>query len=198
MATANDRAVLQSIFHPNTPFGEISAELEEVQEEDGAGAAFDPELLEQATELEIQGVAAAEAGDLDKALERFDRAIRLLPERATAYNNRAQALRLNGDVASARKDLDMTLKLSKGVGRVACQGFVQRGLIQRLQGQEEAARKDFEQAASLGSTFARQQLVLMNPYAALCNQMLSEVVKKLHCPREEPQQEASSREKECH
>ncbi|XP_061448604.1 tetratricopeptide repeat protein 36 isoform X2 [Rhineura floridana] len=132
MATANDRAVLQSIFHPNTPFGEISAELEEVQEE------------------------------------------------------------------GARKDLDMTLKLSKGVGRVACQGFVQRGLIQRLQGQEEAARKDFEQAASLGSTFARQQLVLMNPYAALCNQMLSEVVKKLHCPREEPQQEASSREKECH
>lgn len=35
MATANDRAVLQSIFHPNTPFGEISAEdeTEQMQEE---------------------------------------------------------------------------------------------------------------------------------------------------------------------
>lgn len=42
---------------------------------------------------------AAEAGDLGTALERFGQAISLLPERASAYNNRAQARRLQGDVA---------------------------------------------------------------------------------------------------
>lgn len=42
---------------------------------------------------------AAEAGDLSTAVERFGQAINLLPERASAYNNRAQARRLQGDVA---------------------------------------------------------------------------------------------------
>ncbi|XP_063166932.1 tetratricopeptide repeat protein 36 [Candoia aspera] len=179
MATVNDRAVLQTIFHPNVPFDEDSEEEQEKQQAIQEGG-FDPELLKQATHLEAQGIAAAEGGDLELALEKINQAIQLLPERASAFNNRAQALRLKGDVARALEDLETALKLSKGVGPVACQGFVQRGLIQRLQGQEEAARKCFEQAAGLGSTFARRQLVLMNPYAALCNQMLSEVIKKLH------------------
>lgn len=82
--------------------------------------------------------------------------------------------------SEALEDLEAALKLSKGAGPVARQGFVQRGLIQRLQGQDEAARSSFEQAAALGSIFARQQLALMNPYAALCNQMLSEVMRKSH------------------
>ncbi|XP_042333290.1 tetratricopeptide repeat protein 36 [Sceloporus undulatus] len=181
MATANDRAVLQSIFHPNNPFAELSG-AESEKEAEGEEGAFDPELLGRATELEALGVAQAETGDLEEALVTFGLAIQLLPERASAYNNRAQALRLKGDVAGALEDLDTALRLSKGTGSVACQGFVQRGLIRRLQGQEDEARGDFEQAARLGSAFARQQLVQMNPYAALCNQMLSEVMKQLQGP----------------
>ncbi|XP_053125315.1 tetratricopeptide repeat protein 36 [Hemicordylus capensis] len=195
MATSKDKAVLESIFHPHAPFGGISAEEEQQpqkhQEEEGA---FDPELLEQARILEHQGVTAAEAGDVDGALERLDRAIQQLPERASTYNNRAQALRLKGEVASALKDLDVALKLSKGTGHVACQAFVQRALIRRLQGCEEEARRDLEQAASLGSPFAHQQLVRMNPYAALCNQMLSEVMGKLRSPRGEPQPSSGGEE----
>uniref|UniRef100_A0A8D0EAF4 Tetratricopeptide repeat protein 36 n=1 Tax=Salvator merianae TaxID=96440 RepID=A0A8D0EAF4_SALMN len=184
MATANDKAVLQSIFQPYSPFGEIPAELEEeyerqrLQDKTTEGA-FDPELLEQVVQMELEGVRAAEEGELDKALEKFSQAIQLLPERAAAYNNRAQALRLKGDVKGALEDLEVALKLSRGAGHVACQGFVQRGLLRRLQGHEGEARRDFEEAARLGSPFARQQLVLMNPYAALCNQMLAEVMKKL-------------------
>lgn len=59
--------------------------------------------LEQSKALELQGVMAAEAGDLSTALERFGQAISLLPERASAYNNRAQARRLQGDVAGERR-----------------------------------------------------------------------------------------------
>ncbi|NWH79959.1 TTC36 protein, partial [Piaya cayana] len=98
MATANDRAVLQTIFNPSTPFGDIPG-LDEEEEEAQEEEAFAPELLEQVRDLELQGVSAAESGDVSAALERFNEAIRLLPERASSYNNRAQALRLRGDVA---------------------------------------------------------------------------------------------------
>ncbi|XP_062995134.1 tetratricopeptide repeat protein 36 [Elgaria multicarinata webbii] len=188
MATANDRAVLRSLLHPNAPFGDLSPEPEPEPRasREEQGGAFAPELLEQARQLEIQGVAAAEAGDLPGALESFGRAIQLLPGRASAYNNRAQALRLQGEVAGALEDLEVVLRLSQGGGHVACQAFVQRGLIRRLRGQDEEARRDFEQAARLGSSFARRQLVLLNPYAALCNQMLAEVMKTLRGPAEGP------------
>ncbi|NXX51231.1 TTC36 protein, partial [Tricholaema leucomelas] len=184
MATANDRAVLQTIFNPSTPFGDIPGLDEEGEDEEDAQEedAFPPELLEQVRDLELQGVTAAESGDVRTALERFGEAVRLLPERASGYNNRAQALRLRGDIAGALRDLDAAIRLSRGRGRAACQSFVQRGLIHRLQGRDEEARRDLEQAARLGSAFARRQLVLLNPYSALCNQMLCEMLGRLRNP----------------
>ncbi|NXB78806.1 TTC36 protein, partial [Donacobius atricapilla] len=205
MATENDRAVLQTIFNPSTPFGDIPGLDEEEEDVQDEAEAFPLELLDQARELELQGVSAAESGDVSTALERFSEAIRLLPERASGYNNRAQALRLRGDVAGeqrrcgcspgtlspyqrlpslpgALQDLDAAIRLSRGCGRAACQSFVQRGLIHRLQARDELARRDFERAARLGSAFARRQLVLLNPYSALCNQMLCEMLGRLRNP----------------
>jgi Flp pilus assembly protein TadD len=49
-------------------------------------------------QLELEGVQAAESGDIESALNLFSRAIQNTPERASGYNNRAQALRLKGDV----------------------------------------------------------------------------------------------------
>lgn len=57
------------------------------------------ELLKQVKELEMRGVSAAEAGELQAALQLFSEAVHILPQRASAYNNRAQALRLLGDTA---------------------------------------------------------------------------------------------------
>lgn len=82
----------------------------------------------------------------------------------------------------ALRDLDTAIRLSRGCGRAACQSFVQRGLIHRLQARDEEARRDFERAARLGSGFARRQLVLLNPYSALCNQMLCEMLGRLRNP----------------
>ena len=48
-----------------------------------------------------------------------------------------------------------------------------------LAGKEEESLDDFKNAACLGGQFAKQQVVAMNPYAALCNQMLSEVFHKV-------------------
>ncbi|XP_028321083.1 tetratricopeptide repeat protein 36 isoform X2 [Gouania willdenowi] len=172
MASANDRAVLQAIFNPSTPFGDVPGlHQEEVPDDDSC---FDPELLKQVKELEKQGVCAAESGDLTSALQLFSQAIHILPQRGSAYNNRAQALRLQGDAAGALLDLDQALALTGSTGRTSCQALVQRGLLHRLQSRDDEARADFEKAAALGSEFARQQVVALNPYAAMCNKMLSE------------------------
>ncbi|KAM3874858.1 tetratricopeptide repeat protein 36 [Diretmus argenteus] len=181
MASEHDRAVLQAIFTPNTPFGDIPAlNQEEELTDDDSG--FDTELLKQVKELELRGVSAAEAGDLPTALQQFSQAIQILPQRASAYNNRAQALRLQGNTAGALEDLKHAISLSGGTGRTACQALVQRGLLLRLARQDDEAREHFEKAAALGSEFARQQAVLLNPYAALCNRMLTEVINKVRNP----------------
>lgn len=63
-------------------------------------SSFDPNLLKQVKNLELQGVSAAESGDLKMALCHFNQAIQILPMRASAYNNRAQAKCLQGDTDS--------------------------------------------------------------------------------------------------
>ena len=59
---------------------------------------FDQDTLEKVKQLEKEGVKFAEAKQLHNALKSFDQAIDLLPDRGSAYNNRAQAKRLAGDV----------------------------------------------------------------------------------------------------
>lgn len=76
-------------------------------------------------------------------------------------------------------DLNMAITLSNGRGKAACQAFTQRGIIHRLEGRDNEALNDFKLAAALGGEFARSQVVLMNPYAAMCNKMLSDVISQL-------------------
>ncbi|XP_061538071.1 tetratricopeptide repeat protein 36 [Phycodurus eques] len=181
MASAHDRAVLQAIFNPNSPFGDVPG-LDQEQELMDDDSPFDEDSLRLVKDLETRAVSAAEVGDLQGALELFSRAVRVLPHRASAYNNRAQALRLQGNTEGALEDLDRAISLSAGRGRTACQALVQRGLLRRLVGRDDEARADFQEAATLGSEFAHRQAVLLNPYAALCNKMLCEVIGKLRNP----------------
>lgn len=53
---------------------------------------------EEAKTLELEGVRAAESGNVESALASFSRAIEIAPRRASSYNNRAQALRLQGKI----------------------------------------------------------------------------------------------------
>ena len=54
--------------------------------------------------------------------------------------------------------LDTAVQLSQGRGRAACQAFTQRAMVHRLQGQDDLARADFQEAANLGSEFAKAQV----------------------------------------
>ena len=76
--------------------------------------------------------------------------------------------------------MNKTITLSKGCGRSARQAYCQRGLIYKKMGENEKAVDDIKNGAKLGSQFAKMFLIQLNPYAALCNSMLSQVMEKLY------------------
>lgn len=79
----------------------------------------------------------------------------------------------------ALEDLNKAINLSHGCGLAAAQAFTQRGMIYRLEGDDEKAVEDFKKGAALGNAFAKSMVVQMNPYAALCNKMLSQAINML-------------------
>ncbi|WKX94249.1 hypothetical protein Q1695_011476 [Nippostrongylus brasiliensis] len=174
MATEKDRAVLNLILNPLMP-----TDTQNLAGPIADDAPITAEGIEESRALEKEGVLLAEGGDLPSAIRKFDEAIEKCPVNPSAYNNRAQALRMADKPDEAVIDLNQAIAISKGVGRSACQAFVQRAMIQRLRGNDDLAREDFQKAADLGSSFAKMQVVALNPYAAMCNKMLSEVFSNL-------------------
>ncbi|CAO1404366.1 unnamed protein product [Diamesa tonsa] len=154
------------------------SELDEIDVKD-MDEGCSPAVLES-KKFEIEGVKLAELGNYEEALNKFTKAIEIAPKRPSSYNNRAQTHRFlnNDDLAIA--DLNNAIELSGDAFKLTkCRAFCQRGTLSRKCGNNEAARDDFNESAKLGSKFARQQLVELNPYAQLCGQMMNEVIRKL-------------------
>lgn len=100
MATSEkDQAVLQSIFNPLLPLGDVPPKHEienenEINDEN-------TEESKRAKDLETSGVEKAEQGDLEGALECFNEACEICPSRPSCFNNRAQLWRLKGSFLEA-------------------------------------------------------------------------------------------------
>lgn len=174
MTSQNDAVVLNAVFNPHSPF-ELHPACQEVSKDTDTINSPPPEVKQ----LEIDAVNAAQGGDFTASMELFDKVIAMAPKYASVYNNRAQLFRLQGDNERAMEDLNNAIKLSEGKGLPASQAYVQRGLLHQLNGNCEDHANDFRAAAGLGNNFAKNQLVSMNPYAALCNQMLGEVFSRV-------------------
>ncbi|XP_023936775.1 tetratricopeptide repeat protein 36 [Bicyclus anynana] len=169
-----DRAVLRSIFDPTATIGDVADDGDNFTTDDEDKT--DSELESQA--LCRQGVQLAEAGRYDEALPLLDRGVEVAPERPAGYNDRAQLYRLMKRDDDAIKDLDRVLQLTEGkASRARALALCQRGVLLRRRGADDDARAAFAEAAKLGSGFAKKQVVELNPYAALCNQMLSQVLR---------------------
>ena len=182
MATLSERdqRVLECIFNPNMTFGyETQSDETEATEERILNGHEETEAEKKAKELEILAVQNAEEGNVDAALNHLNEAVECCPASASVYNNRAQVLLLKGEKDLASADLDKALDLCGNKGPVAGQAFTQRALVHKLNGDDGAALEDFKKAAKLGNSFAKSQVAEMNPYAALCNQMLAEAIGKL-------------------
>lgn len=78
----------------------------------------------------------------------------------------------------ALRNLHLAVELSEGKGKAGIQALCQRGALYRWMEQNDKAKEDFTRAAKAGSSFAKSQLVAMNPYAAMCNAMLREITCK--------------------
>ncbi|XP_055625697.1 tetratricopeptide repeat protein 36 homolog [Toxorhynchites rutilus septentrionalis] len=175
----HDRQVLESIFNPSQIGGEelLYNGKEEFPEDLQDLAEPNDPRIRLSKKFELEAIQLTEEGKLPEAINLFNRAIETAPERPAPWNNRAQAYRYIGNEKAALDDIEQALKLSKRSGRTGCRALCQRGVLRRKNKDTDGAREDFEEAAKLGSQFARTQLIELNPYAALCNQMLREVMK---------------------
>ena len=120
----------------------------------------------------------AEEGKLDEALQIFSQIIERYPNYGSAYNNRAQVLQFKGKVDEAITDCEKALKNSEQDVRTRRQAFTQRGILFKYKGEREKALQDFEKGAELGSELAKKEFVANNPYAMLCNQIVTEMFSK--------------------
>ncbi|KAJ3646193.1 hypothetical protein Zmor_023790 [Zophobas morio] len=168
----HDAAVLNSVLYPNLPLPDTAQKLEDVEDNT-------PEV-QQTKKMEAEAVQMAENGKFEEALELLNKAVDTAPKRASVYNNRAHVYQFQKRFSEALDDLTKAIELAQNnQKRTLSQALCQRGILHRRASRFDLAREDFETAAQMGSQFAKSQLVEMNPYAALCNQMLRKVMEDL-------------------
>lgn len=112
-----------------------------------------------------------------------------------SLSNRCQVLRSLGRYDEALRDIDHCLH-AKPPKAVARQAHLQRGILHRFELSDassttlgdtpEAATStglaDFQAAAALGHPLAKQLLVTLNPYAAMCNAVVADLMRQLKTP----------------
>ncbi|XP_044253749.1 tetratricopeptide repeat protein 36 homolog [Tribolium madens] len=170
----HDTAILNSILYPNLPLSDSleAAKLQDIEE--------DTPDVQKTKKMEIEAVQLAETGKFDEAITMLNQALEITPQRASIYNNRAHVYQFQKKITEAFNDLTKAIELSgDNQKKTLSQALCQRGILHRRESRFELAKNDFEIAAKMGNQFAKSQLVELNPYAALCNQMLRKVMNNL-------------------
>lgn len=172
---ASDNAILNFMFNPNLPLEDVAATEVELKDEE---ILSDNENITK--KMELEAIQLAENGDLAKAFDVISQAIQIAPSKPSLYSNRAHILQYMGKCEAAMDDVNMAIKhCTDKHKKTSSLAHCQRGILNKKFGKNELAKTDFEVAAELGNKFAKKQLVELNPYAALCNQMLRQVMDKL-------------------
>lgn len=181
---AGDRDLLDYIFDPTPVGGPQRPETKVTDEELGPeGPAIAPELLEQLQSLQLKGIKAAEEKDYTTALAHFTSSIELCPHYASAYNNRAQTRLLMRDEDGALADVNSAIEHAHRDRITLKQAYTQRAIIYKQKNRLDEAQADFAFAGRLGSSLAKSEAIAMNPYAAMCNKVLSQAFEALTKPQ---------------
>ncbi|KAJ2497510.1 hypothetical protein GGH96_005047 [Coemansia sp. RSA 1972] len=143
---------------------------------------YDETTLAELKQREIHAVAAAERGKVDEAIKQLTDIIVEYPSYASAYNNRAQAYRLQ-DASSSMviADLDCAIKCAYE-DQTLGQAYTQKAIVLKALGNQDDAFYNFSQGAKCGNSVAKTAASKENPYAKLCGQMVSQAMKQLHTP----------------
>ncbi|KAG0334691.1 Tetratricopeptide repeat protein 36 [Podila humilis] len=169
--SAKDAKILDMVFNPEgtmLPDKETETMLRMIE----------PELLKKLKDLESEAVLLAEKDDINGAIGKFTEIIDLCPTYASAYNNRAQAYRIQENNEAAIKDLDKAIEHGNGQTAILKQAYTQRAIIKKLKGDKDGAQVDFERGARFGNPVAKAISVQDNPISQLCGAMVMEMLNK--------------------
>ena len=99
----------------------------------------------------VRGSAYGRAGQYDRALDDFNKAIQLRPGFYQAYANRALIHRFKGDDQNAVADYNKALQINPSYDAA----YIGRGTVYRLAGRADQAFQDFNRAIQLNTTDPR-------------------------------------------
>ncbi|KAG0039797.1 Tetratricopeptide repeat protein 36 [Podila clonocystis] len=173
--TAGDAKILDMVFNPE---GTMLPDKETETMLRSEPTVIEPELLKKLKSLEAEAVLLAEKDDIDGAIAKFTEIIDLCPTYASAYNNRAQAYRIQDNTEAAIKDLDKAIEHGNGQTAILKQAYTQRAIIKKLKGDKDGAQVDFERGARFGNPVAKAISVQDNPISQLCGAMVMEMLNK--------------------
>ncbi|KAI8319657.1 hypothetical protein GQ54DRAFT_238742, partial [Martensiomyces pterosporus] len=140
--------------------------------------AIDDALLASLKERERQAIKIAENdGDIAGAIKALSAVIDDCPHYSSAYNNRAQAYRLEGKEAEALDDLDSAIRYAQSDDTLG-QAYTQKAIILRAKGDQDGAFYCFSQGAKYGNEVAKMAAAKENPYAKLCGKIVSESMRQ--------------------
>jgi tetratricopeptide (TPR) repeat protein len=99
----------------------------------------------KADDFYLQGIDLTGKGDYRGAIAAYDRALRIDPNYALAYNNRGTMRSELGDKQGAIEDFDRALRIDPNLSHA----YYNRGLVRKALGDKQGALQDFEKAANL-------------------------------------------------
>ncbi|KAJ2310854.1 hypothetical protein IWW54_002961 [Coemansia sp. RSA 2705] len=147
-----------------------------------AAGSLDDKTVAELKKRELRAIAAAESGQIDDAVQQLSEIIDKHPTYAPAYNNRAQAYRLqNVEFDMVITDLNSAIEHASD-DQTLGQAFTQKGIVLRERGDQDGAFYNFSQGAKCGNEVAKMAASKENPYAKLCGRMVSQAMKQLRMP----------------
>ncbi|KAG0296801.1 Tetratricopeptide repeat protein 36 [Dissophora globulifera] len=173
--SVKDAKILDMVFNPE---GTMLPDKETESMLNTEPTVIEPEMLKNLKALEAEAVMLAERDDINGAIAKFTEAITLCPTYASAYNNRAQAYRIQENTKAALEDLDKAIEHGNGQPSILKQAYTQRGVIKKLAGDKNGAQLDFERGARYGNPIAKAVSVQDNPISQLCGAMVMEMLSK--------------------
>ncbi|KAF9917582.1 Tetratricopeptide repeat protein 36, partial [Linnemannia zychae] len=109
--SAKDAKILDMVFNPE---GTMLPDKETEKMLHSEPIIIEPELLKKLKNLEAEAILLAEKDDIDGAIAKLTEVINLAPSYASAYNNRAQAYRIQNNDDAALQDLDKAIEHANG------------------------------------------------------------------------------------
>ncbi|KAF9410142.1 Tetratricopeptide repeat protein 36 [Podila epigama] len=173
--SAKDAKILDMVFNPE---GTMLPDKETETMLNTDKTVIEPELLKTLKKIEAEGVLLAEKDDIPGAIAKFTEVIELCPTYSSAYNNRAQAYRIQENDEAAIQDLNKAIEHGNGQPAILKQAYTQRGIIKKLKGDKDGAQVDFERGARFGNPVAKAISVQDNPISQLCGAMVMEMLNK--------------------